>query len=642
MKGKMDMKTNLRLASTIAVLLGVGVAAQHALAAGSAADIAPVAQVSFDKHVTAHLKPSAEQLTLFQAHLQGSEQVAHLSRTSFGALGKNVLSAKLLDPVLKRTRIVSIDERSGLVEDMTQLAAENRASMRRQFGAAAPDLANQMTIRAVGEKLKLIIALDHTLQPDALAAVQAQITRLGAQIRFADGEILRADATPDQMQQIATLAGVAGIEEDQQHTLALTGAFLMGQPGVIALARNGIGDLRAAIVEPDACILRSHRDFPFVQWEARIGLDGPNCNISRGHHSTKVAGMLAAARGGFGDSTKSTGVWGAKLFEAEHQSLKKALERNPDLVNLSYTIGRFDVRALDEAVYQKRMFIANASGNDERHNVYCYSYNSLCVGGFVDNNTKDNFHDDLAVATYLNDPRTGREEPKVVGPTSMKTIADDDGLYTSTGGTSFASPAVLGVAGQLISAHPQQFKRNPTLLRAVLMASARRHAIHWTRAQTASLPRVPDFDDSIDDRKGVGAPNGYIADAIVNAGQFRYENFTPAKEGVMLRVNMQFKTFARFVLTWDNCPQAQDSEALTVDLDMHIYKAGTNTLVARNISSADNYEVIDQGFLLPGDYDVVVTSSHWNSCAYDGTVKRVPMALAWIRANQFPSPGGSW
>jgi hypothetical protein len=336
-----------------------------------------------------------------------------------------------------------------------------------------------------------------------------------------------------------------------------------------------------------------------------------------------VAGVFGAK---YNDG--KAGLYDGRLFDAENVSLDEALfDRNPDIASLSYAIGGSlsEVEELDTAVYRDRIFIANGSGNEPSQVVSCDSYNSLCVGNYRHEGTVNDFSDDRpGGSSYLNDS-SGREEPKIVGPGRVDGVATAVSTYTNATGTSFATPYVASTAGLLMRAFPNQLRREPTLVRAVLMASAVRHRIAYDN-DGSPIPNLR-FNDAVDDKTGVGVPHGPLAVTIVDDRQYKADtHFTPFETGVVATVDVPASGMNfRAVLTWDNCPNP--TNALVVDLDLAL-EGERLTAPITNRSTVDNYEVIDA--VLPrGTYQLRVTAPRWGNCSLDSTTRRVPMALAW-------------
>jgi hypothetical protein len=102
-------------------------------------------------------------------------------------------------------------------------------------------------------------------------------------------------------------------------------------------------------------------------------------------------------------------------------------------------------------------------------------------------------------------------------------------------------------------------------MRAVLMASAQAHPI------IDGGRRFPNFNDGVDDRMGVGAPNGKRAQAIMDAQSYRYQRATPQQLGLQASFIVPPQQWVRVVLAWDQCPDYSTNDPdLKVDLDLAV------------------------------------------------------------------------
>jgi hypothetical protein len=89
---------------------------------------------------------------------------------------------------------------------------------------------------------------------------------------------------------------------------------------------------------------------------------------------------------------------------------------------------------------------------------------------------------------------------------------------------------------------------------------------------------------------GVGTPNGDRAQAIMDAGSYRYRRATPQQLGLQASFTAGFQERVRVVLAWDQCPDYADRE-LKVDLDLVVRERiiGPVSRTYTNPSFADNW-----------------------------------------------------
>jgi Subtilase family len=214
-----------------------------------------------------------------------------------------------------------------------------------------------------------------------------------------------------------------------------------------------------------------------------------------------------------------------------------------------------------------------------------------------------------------------------------------NGAYAQDQGTSFSTPFVVGTAALLMANFSQYLVGNPTLTRAVLLASAR-HTF-------AGQPPVPLFNDGIDDRAGAGAPRGDRAKTILANQQFwpPPDSTTHKVSGYVdrnadfnstgfLNTPILFDTNAgdrvRVVLTYDQCQADLVSlnDSLIADLDLVVNEdAPAVHKVHANNSHLDNTEIVEFTTDVHSQITVKTKAQFWKPCS-DGTLKTY-MAIAW-------------
>jgi hypothetical protein len=311
--------------------------------------------------------------------------------------------------------------------------------------------------------------------------------------------------------------------------------------------------------------------------------------------------------------------------------------QNAKLVNASFTISEVAGKVIDEQVYKRGIFVFNGAGNDSKP-ARCYAYNSLCVGGYSDQNTIGTFSDDIVWGggSTANRPDLGgREWPHVLGPITARQTAGPKytNAYETDFGTSYATPGITGLAGLLLSNYSSALSQKPALMRAVLMASAQAHKVRDRNLA------VPNFSDTIDDRMGVGVPNGTRAKAIMSGMTYRYLKAAPTQLGLLASVPVKRSDRVRVVLAWDQCPgyTATDPQ-LTVDLDLVVRApyAGTTALKYTNPSFVDNWEVVEFVASSTSTITIHVSAARFGACTADNGQKLVPMAIAWTKETSLP------
>lgn len=339
--------------------------------------------------------------------------------------------------------------------------------------------------------------------------------------------------------------------------------------------------------------------------------------------------------------------WGRALdWLAKPTSCGDDIPRKPLVVNSSLGVGAdiwesrsYMERKIDAAVFWDRLLFVTSVGNtDPGFPIYSSmagAKNALAVGA-------SQHVGDIASFSSPGPTYDGRLNPKVVGSgvavQSPEGRGSRDG-YFPLSGTSFSSPAVVGVAALVMDAVPE-LKEEPAALRARLMASAikpdgflgvsSRFALDNTRgpgslqnryglgkvsARTAILNR--DTEDG-----WVGGttafdvdPDNYLShDIVVPEGASRLE----------------------VVLTWDEPPSDTIANAVLHDLDLWVDRQASCQSIAacgefRSVSPIDNVEWVIVPNPPPGVYRMKVTPNR-----VVGTPPRAGLAWTVIRGDSTP------
>jgi hypothetical protein len=586
-----------------------------------------------------------------ESTLGAGERIITQRSERFESLGREVIRTKILDQTTMEIREITRDT-SGTVVDYDQLRREARLAFQTEHGAAHPALLERLD-SGDGAPIEVDIEAERGVDLDA---VEADVRALGGEILERYRRLIVARADPDAVREIIRLAGVeAVLPHEPLRNLALNSARDLGQEPLAVAHRIGAGvGFRVAVWEPMACVNRAHPDFIEVDWQPRYGA----CDVadpSHGaavRHSTSVTGVLAADRGSAG----TAGLFRGKLFEVDTESgaaTDDMWDRQPHLVNASFTLVKSFAKMVDEEVYGRGIFVFNGAGNDANATseceleeiTYCNAYNALCIGGYNHQSTIGGFGDDTvtSASSYCNDPVSGRESPQVLGPWSARSAYGGwhipgptyGQVYEDSGGTSIATPGVTGLAALLLSNYPFDLWERPALMRAVLMASAQAHPI------IDGGRRVPNFNDGVDDRMGVGAPNGDRAQAIMDARSYRYQRATPQHLGLQASFTAGFQERVRVVLAWDQCPDYSTYHPeLKVDLDLVVRERVFGPVVRTytNPSFADNWEVVEY-IGGGGTVEIYVSAARFDACTAEGNEQRVPMAIAWTKEPLLPVLG---
>jgi hypothetical protein len=570
-----------------------------------------------------------------ERELSATQRVVTRRLKTFEVLGREVLRVKIVDDTTGIIRELTIDMKNSTLVAYEQLRSEARSAQRQQHGFASPDLVERLSQGALAE---IIVDVEVATVQD-VDGLKREIEGLDLLVVATHRRIITVRGTTEQIRKIARMNRVTAVApHHERRNLSFGVARELDQPSVAGAHTLGVGSgFAVAVWEIGACIRRDHRDFSSLTFEPRFG--GSDCSIfNQAGHSTSVAGVLAADRGSLG----TAGLFQGRMFDVDARMAEAEDDmwaRNPQIVNASFTISRFDARDVDRTAYETGLLVFNGSGNNAADEANCYAFNALCVGAYLDMNTIGVFEDDTVWLgqSFLNDRYNQREYPQVVGPSVVRQTAGMDGNYVSDSGTSYSSPGVAALAALLLAHQPFLLLNRPALMRAILMTSAQAHPIlHEGR-------RIPIATDNIDDRAGVGAPNGFRAKSIVDDRTFLYKFVTPGVLGMQTSFPVERNERVRVVLAWDQCPGYDIFDPdLTVDLDLavktpnHLGFPFPTKVTHTNPSFSDNWEVVEFVALASGTVEVIVSASRFETCVAENNLARAPMAIAWTKEAAVP------
>ena len=259
--------------------------------------------------------------------------------------------------------------------------------------------------------------------------------------------------------------------------------------------------------------------------------------------------------------------------------------------------------------------IVEASGNGSSSEFVNHKgYNRLTVGSHDDNATA------MASDSVFRNPRSShgdRELPEIAGNGVGVTV-----VSRTDSGTSFAAPAVAGIAACVQQAAPV-LQSWPEGTRAVLMAGAWRNPSggRWRAdlvagidgrdgSGTADAERSTSIARSRQSRNNAGALRGFDIGTLTSSdldgsgrSTFRYRITTP-------RSPLFFGSHVKVALAWDSKATRTDilflsiyQNTLSVDLDLEV-RDSSGTLVASSMSWDNSYEIAEFDAKAGESYDI--------------------------------------
>jgi hypothetical protein len=140
------------------------------------------------------------------------------------------------------------------------------------------------------------------------------------------------------------------------------------------------------------------------------------------------------------------------------------------------------------------------------------------------------------------------------------------------------------------------------------------------------------MNDGHDDRSGAGAPNGARAKEIMDGRSYYYDRrFEPSDLGAKATMTVKPRERVRVVMTWDQCPYDFLDPPLNVDFDLVVRKdvsvrppflVQPRPEAHFNLSSADNYEIVEFVSDFGGNYKAEVSAPRWSTCSDEGGTRR--------------------
>jgi hypothetical protein len=268
--------------------------------------------------------------------------------------------------------------------------------------------------------------------------------------------------------------------------------------------------------------------------------------------------------------------------------------------------------------------------------------NTLQVGG----TRMSNRDDDTIVSYSLNGPsRDGRIKPDLVAPAFVQAGDTDNNNTTKNcnvsfqGGTSWASPSVAGAAALArqyftdgyypsgVATPSDRFTPSAALLKATMIASARRVPYRWTEAGIAETAPVPSYD------QGFGFP--VLDDALYFPGDraklrvFDVATGLAAGESSMMRFTVHAGTQLKVTLVWTDpagVPRAVNDSTpeLVNDLDLRVVAPngavsfGNELLHPGQPDRLNNVEVVSIAAPVDGVYTIALSAAKLGSGARQG------------------------
>ena len=345
-------------------------------------------------------------------------------------------------------------------------------------------------------------------------------------------------------------------------------------------------------------------------------------------HATNVSTIIAGQSLGLAPkcTVYATYMTNSSSFIEEVEWL---LDKGVSVINCSMrhgtTTGKYGIwdKWVDHIDMNHDVLFVKAAGNWDDEVGYVTSpglaYNAITVGGYDDNNTAVSTDDTMWKYSSYNHANGTAEKPDIIAPAANFTFP---GKSTSSG-TSYSSPMVVGTVAQLLSAKPS-LATQPGILKSVLLASAFRKI---SAGNYGSINYSPFFSNI----EGAGKLDAKNALYVVNSGNYTYsylstDDFPYTKKFTASSSDNQ----ARVALCWlKQCVINTGShtdinntvERTLSDLDLEVFDPNGNR-VGYSMSYYNNVEIVEFNPAVTGTYTIKVKKN-------SGTTAKDFIYLAW-------------
>jgi uncharacterized repeat protein (TIGR02543 family) len=480
--------------------------------------------------------------------------------------------------------------------------------------AARPSANRESAGQVSPAQVQALLQDVHTRRTAAVRGVNTPIIQrlaaLGIAARASElAPLIVAELTPAQIQAVSTWAEVDTIYPVHRKFESLdvvrptTGASTVHTRGITGTGVSiGVIELRGRIAT----------DNPFL---AGITQDTTYVCTSPASHPTGVAGIIHStdttrrgiAPGSFlwvGGSCLDTVPSGAVLDQQLQDRTNAAVTWGVRAMNLSWggdtalTLDAMD-RFYDDIVRNVHRTVVVAAGNEGAGNGNVLSpalgYNVFTIGNLDDRNTVDRSDDFMRSTSSFRNPLStndDREKPEVTAPGTLinSTTLASPWIGDIGSGTSFAAPAVTGMAALLMQRAPI-LQAWPEIVKSITMVTA--------------IFNI-EGDARLSDRDGAGGIGIDIADDVARriAGNWGSSDYTCSSPDPLILDTMPLAAGQRIraAMAWDtNTAYAEYANQPSADIDLWLLGPSA-TLVAFSESFDNTYEIVDYTAGVGGTY----------------------------------------
>jgi len=392
-----------------------------------------------------------------------------------------------------------------------------------------------------------------------------------------------------------------------------------------------------------------------------------------GEHSTFVAGAIGMV-GSYsqrGSTFNGAGAGGVAYHDANDHTvigLDWAVAIPSLFVNHSASVDPSPVNpmnhAMDLAARYDYALITQASGNSPSANVDCKGWNTLCVGSYDYKGWSSRTDDRISLFTsYINpSSNAGLERPHLLGPgnhnsstaggnsgsplflpNSQATAANPNPMTDSfhgpdvvgnaVTGTSFAAPAVLGLAVQFYLYEGPFQMAHSAMRKIVLMVGS------LDANADGPLPGNIKWNSTTDAKDGAGAPEGARIKSILDNNRYHQLNLTNSsfvscgsgcREYTVATVSVPANRYFRAGLAYYSCPSTSPfTNTLINDFDLVVSRQCLESGSLLSTSTNSEVEMVQSYCELSTSNTIKVRIKNGAALQLCGSSTSEPVSVAW-------------
>lgn len=313
---------------------------------------------------------------------------------------------------------------------------------------------------------------------------------------------------------------------------------------------------------------------------------------------------------------------------------------------------------VDWAARYDWLLLTQSSGNSPTSQATCPGWNTLCVGSYDYGAWYSRTDDSRSqFSSYINPDSVnpGLERPHLLGPGNhdgSTSSSSNSGLYLPSiqnggfamthtsetffdrrelAGTSFAAPAVLGLAVAAGRYEGLLLLPYPSIRKLVLIVGSR------DANQDGAILKGDSWASSPDGEDGAGAPSGQRIKQILDNDRYVQANVSNSdfdicgltcRETTVATVSIPAGYTLRAGLAYQSCPSGTGNELLN-DFDLYVAPSSSFCNPASSTSLNNEVEILTTNCPSSTSYDIRIRIKGGDQIQYCGSSSSEPISVVW-------------